>query len=179
MFAYLFSYANNINEISNFNGVWSEEWSNANAMLVAVDEKSCLQKCDLRLPKYIYSFEEGVYNNLTELSTSIFSLLPKYGFQSLAQNGAPIYITSNVFKNCPKIWIVPSWDTGDQDYYYDKLGKLLWNNPNIEWRTYQKFFGENVGTDMPTNQFDLSKIPTSWGGTGSDDELIILNKLQK
>jgi hypothetical protein len=153
-----------------------------------------LKNTDFKFPSTPYAISSFVHN-CRELEIDILDLFPKTFILPNTQE----LNASNLFNTCLKLGLGKITLTEDginntyvinQDFYnskkenveikaqmdvillesQDKLGKLLWNNKNVKWKSHS-------GAFTGCSNLLRSYVPTSWGGTG--DDLILIEKSDK
>ena len=99
--------------------------------------------CKLPLFQYIFN---GVYFNYGGEPYDILNLFNNFSFNLMPKDEA--IDVAGMFNNCKNITCSN----------IEKLGKILWNNPNLTWKNTSSVFSK-VTADF------LSGVPVEWGGT--------------
>lgn len=99
--------------------------------------------CKLPIFQYIFN---GVYFNYGGEPYDILNLFNNFSFNLMPKDEA--IDVAGMFYNCKNITCSN----------IEKLGKILWNNPNLTWTNTSSVFGK-VTADF------LSGVPVEWGGT--------------
>jgi hypothetical protein len=99
--------------------------------------------CKLPIFQYIFN---GVYFNYGGEPYDILKLFNNFSFNLIPKDEA--IDVAGMFYNCKNITCSN----------IEKLGKILWNNPNLTWKNTSSVFGK-VTADF------LSGVPVEWGGT--------------
>lgn len=99
--------------------------------------------CKLPIFQYIFN---GVYFNYGGEPYDVLNLFNNFSFNLIPKDEA--IDVAGMFYNCKNITCSN----------IEKLGKILWNNPNLTWKNTSSVFGK-VTADF------LSGVPVEWGGT--------------
>lgn len=125
-----------------------------------------LTSFSFRIPSSAEYYCALLNSRFPKLNLDVLNILPQCGFKNKYIQIA-CFLSSSDYQN-------PQFTCSD----YEKLGDYLWNNNNSTITQFSSEGSLNQSFTCCSKEF-RSHVPTSWGGTGSDDELIILNKLQK
>ena len=99
--------------------------------------------CKLPIFQYIFN---GIYFNYGGAPYDILNLFNNFSFNLIPKDET--IDVAGMFNNCKNITCSN----------IEKLGKILWNNPNLTWKNTSSVFSK-VTADF------LSGVPVEWGGT--------------